>query len=106
MSSIAGIWDLKLKTPIGTIAVVYTFDDTADILIGTASSDAETVPLKDIVCKDTADGQRVVWRQSVTKPMALNLDFDVTTVGDTLSGHAKAGRLIPKSDVVGTRRGK
>jgi hypothetical protein len=103
VSSIAGTWDLKLKTPIGSLTAVYTFTDTAGAITGTAESKSETLPLTDIACEDTADGQHVTWHQSVTKPMRLNLDFDVTIAGDTLTGHSRAGRL-PRSSVTGTRR--
>jgi hypothetical protein len=57
------------------------------------------VPLRDI----TITGQRITWQQSVTKPMRLNLDFDVVLDGDRLTGHSKAGRL-PRSAVTGVRR--
>jgi hypothetical protein len=95
---IAGDWDVTIKTPIGSLAVVYTFTDDGGIT-GTATGKSETVPLRDIVVA----GQRVTWRQSVTKPMRLNLDFDVVVEGDRLSGHSKAGRL-PRSAVTGVRR--
>ncbi|MEV4630331.1 hypothetical protein AB0J90_29125 [Micromonospora sp. NPDC049523] len=103
MNSIIGIWDLKLRTPIGSLAVVYTFTDTADGLRGTAEGRGETVPLVDIDQQTTADGQHVTWRQSITRPITLNLDFDVTVAGDTLTGHSRAGRL-PRSSVTGNRR--
>jgi hypothetical protein len=103
VSSIAGTWDLTLKTPIGSLAVVYTFTDAAGVVTGTAESKTETVPLTDIACDETAGGRRVTWRQSVTKPMRLTLNFDVTIAGDTLPGHSRAGRL-PRSSVTGTRR--
>ncbi|HEX2283339.1 MAG TPA: hypothetical protein VHI10_00710 [Mycobacterium sp.] len=96
--SIIGDWDVTIKTPIGSLAVVYTFTDNGAIE-GTATGRGETVPLRDIV----VDGQRVTWRQSVTKPMRLNLDFDVVVEGDRLTGHSKAGRL-PRSAVTGERR--
>ncbi|MGW0085085.1 DJ-1/PfpI family protein [Streptomyces sp. NPDC003393] len=48
------------------------------------------------------DGNRPTWRQAVTKPMRLNLAFDVTVDGDTLKGTSKAGRL-PSSRVTGER---
>jgi hypothetical protein len=44
---------------------------------------------------------RLTWRQAVTKPLRLNLAFDVTVEGDTLSGVSKAGRLPA---VTGRRR--
>jgi len=93
---LTGDWDLTIKTPIGSLAVVYSFADDGT---GTATGKGETVPLCDIVVA----GQRVTWRQSVTKPMRLNLDFDVVIDGDQLTGHSKAGRL-PRSAVTGVRR--
>jgi hypothetical protein len=93
---LTGDWDVTIKTPIGSLAVVYTFADDGT---GTATSKGETVPLHDIVVA----GQRVTWRQSVTKPMRLNLEFDVVVDGDRLRGHSKAGRL-PRSAVAGVRR--
>ncbi|WP_329100633.1 hypothetical protein OG792_18815 [Micromonospora sp. NBC_01699] len=103
MNSIVGTWDLRLRTPVGTLAVVYTFTDTVAGPRGLAESTGETVSLTDIEEQAAAEGRRVTWRQLVTRPMRLNLDFDVTVVGDTLTGHSRAGRL-PRSSVTGTRR--
>lgn len=94
-----GVWDVTVKTPIGSLAVVYTFTEHDGTLAGTAKARGDTVPLRDIVVA----GQRVTWRQSVTKPMRLNLEFDVMVDGDRLAGHSKAGRL-PRSAVTGVRR--
>lgn len=96
---IAGEWDVAIKTPIGSMQVLYTFTDVSGAVAGIATGKGETVPLRDI----TVAGQRVTWRQSVTKPMRLNLDFDVEVDGDRLTGHSKAGRL-PRSAVTGVRR--
>ena len=95
---VTGVWDVTIKTPIGSLAVVYSFTDDGGIA-GTTTGKGETEPLHDIV----VDRQRVTWRQSVTKPMRLNLDFDVVVDGDHLTGHSKAGRL-PRSAVTGVRR--
>ncbi len=98
MHPILGTWDVSLKTPIGTLSAVYVFTETGGVLAGTASTKSETVPLAAIVC----DGPRVTWRQSVTRPMRLNLDFDVVVDGQTLTGHSRAGRL-PRTTVTGIR---
>jgi hypothetical protein len=97
--SIVGDWDVTIKTPIGSLAVVCSFTDDSGVLTGTATGKGETVELHDI----TVAAQRVTWHQSVTKPMRLNLDFDVVVDGDRLTGHSKAGRL-PRSAVTGVRR--
>ncbi len=97
--SIVGDWDVSIKTPIGSLAVDYTFTPTDHGVVGGATHRGEVVPLQAI----SIEGDRVTWHQSVTKPMRLNLDFDVTVSGDTLTGHSRAGRL-PRSAVTGTRR--
>jgi hypothetical protein len=94
-----GEWDVAIKTPIGSLQVLYTFTNDSGTITGTAAGKGETVALRDI----TVAAQRVTWRQSVTKPMRLNLEFDVVVDGDTLTGHSKAGRL-PRSAVTGVRR--
>ncbi|OBG31784.1 hypothetical protein [Mycobacterium sp. E3198] len=103
---IEGDWDVSIKTPIGTLAVVYTFRQLRDGdggLAGTATYKDETVALQDFTSATVADGTRLTWRQSVRKPIRLNLDFDVVVKGDAMSGHSRAGRL-PRSAVSGTRR--
>lgn len=101
--TINGEWDVKIKTPIGSLATQYVFTRGAgpNGLVGTATYKDETVALQDL----TSDGERVTWRQSVTKPMRLNLNFDVVVTGDTMTGHSRAGRL-PRSEVTGRRRGQ
>jgi hypothetical protein len=96
---LVGEWDVVIKTPIGSLQVLYTFTDDSGVLTGTAAGKGETVVLRDI----TVAAQRVTWRQSVTKPMRLNLEFDVVVDDDRLTGHSRAGRL-PRSAVTGVRR--
>ena len=96
---LTGEWDVAIKTPIGSLQVLYTFTNDSGTLTGTATGKGETVALHDI----TVAAQRVTWRQSVTKPMRLNLEFDVEVHGDRLTGHSRAGRL-PRSAVTGVRR--
>ncbi len=96
---LAGTWDLSIKTAIGSLAVEYVFEPGADGPTGSATLNGDTVALNNLVI----DGRRVTWKQAVTKPMRLNLDFDVLVDGDQLAGHSKAGRL-PRSAVSGLRR--
>lgn len=102
MSILPGTWDLDLSTPIGTLQVRYVFTVTADGMEGTAAGDKETVALSNIATASAAEGERVTWQQRVTKPMRLNLDFDVIVEGDTMTGHSRAGRL-PRTRVTGAR---
>jgi hypothetical protein len=102
--SIVGEWDVRIKTPIGSLAVVYSFAERDGAINGSATGKDETVTLCDITVADEPGGQRVTWRQSVTKPMRLNLHFGVLVEGDYFTGHSRAGRL-PRSPVTGVRRG-
>lgn len=90
-----GRWDVRIKTPVGSLHVDYVFADDGT---GTATHLGETVPLIDLA----VDGPRATWSQSVTRPMRLNLEFEVTVDGEVLTGHSRAGRL-PRSAVTGRR---
>lgn len=100
---IDGDWDVAIKTPIGTLAVQYVFARGPAGLSGTATYKDETVALQDISRTDIEGGTHLTWRQSVRKPMRLNLNFDVVFDGDAMAGHSRAGKL-PKSVVTGRRR--
>lgn len=102
-AGILGDWDVTIKTPVGSLHVVYSFVDDGGVISGSAAGKSETVPLTDIAVTADGAGQRVSWRQTVTKPMRLRLEFDVRVQGDRLSGHSRAGRL-PPSAVSGVRR--
>ncbi|GAB3158241.1 hypothetical protein GCM10027258_69110 [Amycolatopsis stemonae] len=104
MSGITGTWRLRMKTPIGTIDAGYRFTETPGGTTGTAVGAGEESTLEDVVRTATADGERVTWRQRITKPLRLNLEYDVTVTGDTLAGHSRAGRL-PRTRVTGERTG-
>lgn len=102
MSTITGTWLLQMKTPVGTIHADYRFDEEGGVIRGRASGVGETTELTDIVVEDVTDGQRVTWRQRITRPLRLNLEFDVTVRGDALAGGSRAGRL-PRTRVTGER---
>ncbi|WP_030410665.1 hypothetical protein [Streptomyces sp. NRRL S-1448] len=97
--SLEGTWNLSVSTPIGTMKAVVELREQDGVLTGVAHGAGEEVPLNDVAL----DGDRLTWKQTVTKPMRLNLAFDVTVDGDTLQGTSKAGRL-PSSKVTGERR--
>lgn len=97
--SVEGTWNLSISTPIGTIKAVVELRAPEGVLTGTAHGAGEEVPLRDI----NLTGDRLTWNQAITKPMRLNLAFDVTVEGDTLRGTSKAGRL-PASRVTGERQ--
>ena len=52
--TIAGTWDVTIKTPIGSLAVVYTFTETVGVQSGSATLKDDTVPLRDLAVDGTA----------------------------------------------------
>ncbi|MFI6542861.1 hypothetical protein ACIBO9_06405 [Streptomyces prunicolor] len=96
---IEGVWDLTIATPVGRIKPVVELIRNGGEFTGVAHGAGEEVPLQNVV----VDGDRVTWKQAVTKPLRLNLTFAVTVEGDALTGTSRAGRL-PASKVTGRRR--
>ena len=99
-TSAEGTWNLVIDTPIGKQRATLQLSTQDGVLRGVARDQrhGEEVPLTDLVL----DGHRLTWAQSITKPMRLNLSFDVTIDGDEMTGRSKAGRL-PGSKVTGRR---
>lgn len=102
IAAVAGTWSLTIATPVGRLPITLALRDTDGVLHGSATSRHETVPLQDLVARAETDGTRLTWHQAVTRPMRLNLTFDVLATGGTLTGVSKAGRL-PRSTVTGNR---
>lgn len=102
MKTIFGKWLLHMKTPIGTIEAEYSFEEQDGTVRGSATGAGETVGLTHIIVEDGPTGQRVAWQQRITRPLRLNLEFDVIVTGDVLTGGSRAGRL-PRTQVSGRR---
>lgn len=96
--SVEGRWTLVIATPIGKQVAELELSTKEGTLHGVARSSDEEIPLTDL----KLDGDRLTWAQSITKPLRLNLVFDLTVDGDELTGTSKAGRL-PSSKVTGRR---
>ncbi len=96
--SITGIWQLHIVTPIGTQLVLLELSEQGGALAGVARGTTETIPLIDL----KREGDRLTWKQSITRPMRLHLVFDVTIQGSTMIGTSKAG-MLPTSKVTGSR---
>ncbi|WP_329087133.1 MULTISPECIES: hypothetical protein [unclassified Streptosporangium] len=102
--SAEGTWNLTIDTPLGKQHAQADLTRSPDgTWRGVARDPAsgEEVSLADV----TVQGREVTWRQSVTRPMRLNLTLQLTVTGDTVTGSAKAGRL-PASKVTGERAGQ
>jgi hypothetical protein len=98
--SVAGTWNVVTDTPVGKQTIVVELAGTDDALRGAAKDrwHPHDLELRDI----RVDGDKLSWAMSMTKPVRLELTYDVTIDGDTMSGQAKAGRLL-RSKVSGER---
>jgi hypothetical protein len=97
---VEGTWNLIINTPVGKQHTALELSTKDGELQGVAHDQAyaEEVELVDLAL----DGNRLTWAQSITKPVRLNLTFDMTITGDEMTGTAKAGRLL-SSKVTGHR---
>lgn len=103
MTTLPGQWALTIATPIGRIKAEMNFIAADDSITGTAAGKGETVELRNIRSERAeGGGEHVMWSQTITKPMRLNLDFDVVIEADEMRGYSRAGRL-PRSAVTGQR---
>ncbi|TNJ67544.1 DJ-1/PfpI family protein [Paenibacillus hemerocallicola] len=93
-----GDWNVAIATPVGKLSVLLSISSKDGRIIGTAKQGGEVAEFQ----KPVMDGNRLCWSQRVTKPMRLNLKFEVTASGNVMSGVAKAG-LLPASKLAGER---
>ena len=96
--SVDGTWELTIRTPIGKQQATLEITEHDGRLRGVARGDAETVELIDLQLNEG----HLTWRQSITKPLRLNLRFDMAVDGDEMAGASKAGRL-PSSKATARR---
>ncbi|QNK56724.1 DJ-1/PfpI family protein [Paenibacillus sp. PAMC21692] len=97
-SDLAGNWETIIATPVGKMPVLLSIIIRDGVLQGTATQGDETVELID----PDWQNNRLTWSLRVTKPMRLNLKFEVAVNGDVMTGIAKAG-ILPASKVTGKR---
>ncbi|MEC0125190.1 DJ-1/PfpI family protein [Paenibacillus pabuli] len=93
-----GNWDTTIATPVGKMEVKLCITTHNDIIEGTATQGDETIAFLNPIFYNN----KLTWSLAITKPMRLNLKFEVSADGDQMSGIAKAG-LLPASKLTGKR---
>ena len=94
-----GTWKLTINTPMGSqesTLVISTAGGTATATQSAGTSDPR--PVEDV----SVNGDKVSWKASITKPMALTLEFDGTVSGDNMNGTVKLG-MFGKQPFSGVR---
>ncbi|MFS0724350.1 DJ-1/PfpI family protein [Paenibacillus sp. 1P07SE] len=93
-----GDWETTIATPIGKMQVRLSIVAYNGVVHGKATQGNETVDFLDPVLLD----DKLAWMLKITKPMRLNLKFEVAVEGDHMTGTAKAG-MLPASKLTGRR---
>jgi hypothetical protein len=93
-----GDWDTIIATPVGKLQVQLSISTSNGIIQGEATQGNETVAFLNPKLQDS----KLTWLLRITKPMRLNLKFEVTADGDHMIGIAKAG-MLPASKLTGMR---
>lgn len=93
-----GKWEVIISTPIGKLETRFVIHTDNDSIRGTATQDGETVEF----IHPRVQGDKLVWDLRVSKPMKLQLHFEVIVQGDVMTGTAKAG-FLPASKLTGHR---
>ncbi|MGK2740346.1 DJ-1/PfpI family protein [Tepidicaulis sp. LMO-SS28] len=97
---VVGRWRLRIHTPIGVQEVDYDFWIGSGGAIGGRAQQGDDAPVE--VENVVVSENRITWSQRITKPLKLDLRFDVVILENALTGAAKAG-VLPSSRVEGVR---
>ncbi|GIP53838.1 DJ-1/PfpI family protein [Paenibacillus vini] len=97
-SAFDGDWDTTIVTPVGKLEVRLSISTNDGIIQGTATQGNDKIPfINPVLLND-----KLAWNLRVTKPLRLNLKFEVSADGELMTGVAKAG-LLPASKLTGKR---
>jgi len=97
-SDFDGDWDTTIATPVGKLEVKLSISTRNGMIQGQATQGDETVEFITPVLQDN----KLTWSLRITKPMRLNLKFEVAVSGNQMIGIARAG-ILPASKLTGKR---
>jgi len=92
--AIDGTWKLTVNTPMGAQESTLVLSSSGATLTGTQSAgSSEGRPIDG----GAVNGNNVTWKSSITRPMALTLEFNGTVNGDNMTGSVKLGMFGTQS---------
>ena len=92
--AVEGTWKLTVNTPMGAQESTLVLTNAGGKPGGTQNAGAgEGRPIDDVAI----NGNEVSWKSSITKPMALTLEFSATVEGDSMTGKVKLGMFGTQS---------
>ena len=99
--SVAGTYDVVIKTPMGDQKGKLTVNANGDTFTGSVSSDM--MGAMEITDGKIA-GNTITWTMDMKVPMPMTLEGEATVDGDTITGGVKAGAFGSMA-LSGTRAG-
>jgi hypothetical protein len=97
--SVAGTYDVTIKTPMGDQKGKLTINPAGDSFTGSVTSDM--MGAMDIAGGKVA-GNTLSWTMDMKVPMPMTLECDATVDGDAITGSIKAG-MFGSMAMAGTR---
>lgn len=82
-----GNWNIEINSPMGLQKGTLELKTDGGALSGSQSAMGSSSP----IAGGKAEGDRGTWASSITSPMPMTLEFEVTASGDALTGSVKAG---------------
>lgn len=89
-----GKWQLTINTPLGAQQSMLDITTSGGSLTGTQSAaTGDEKPIEN----GKVTGDQISWKASITKPMAMTLEFSATVQGDSMTGSVKLGMFGTQS---------
>ena len=85
--SVDGKYEIIVQSPMGPQPSTLELKAEGNVLTGTQSAQGRSQPITD----GKVDGNNVSWKNAITTPFPMTLEFSGTVAGDTLNGNVKAG---------------
>ena len=92
-----GNWTITINTPMGAQTIAVSITTAGDSFTGSAIGQMGAQEISGKV-----DGDTLTWSTNITNPMPMQLDFQATVEGDSMSGNVKLG-MFGNASLTGER---
>lgn len=87
MSSVDGIWNTTMNTPMGAQQGTLTLVTSGGDLTGKMAGPQGEIEIDE----GRVDGDTATWKARLTSPMPMTLEFEAQVEGDNIKGNVKLG---------------
>jgi hypothetical protein len=96
--SVDGTWTLTINSPMGAVPAKLILKSSGASLTGTQSAQGQSGEIKE----GKIEGNTLSWKNAITSPMPMTLEFSATVDGNKMAGKVSAG-MMGKFDFTGER---